>query len=384
MRAGENLVFMEDARKAIALGIASRRNVVEWGPGGHAKSKLVTQVFDELEDQGVSTHIQTLSVDTNVMDLFGGLHPDYVKQHIYDRPRVEDSWIVNADVVCFEEGFDAPPRVLAALKDLLMSRTWRYGNTEIPLRPRCVIILTNHKPSDIADLDPSVSALVERFPISVHVRWNNYHMDSFQAMFKRLEGQTSPNGEFMIPSWDEMVNLDHAPFAEDDYEYLSAVFGTAAEMGVKTAPRTAVFAKEVISAWAALDGHSEIKHEHFDILELLSDIGEAYQEIKERASRQRIVHEERLILTAAAQEVRDLADELEQISDDRPEDPTKEDKKRALSVAKKMTNIESDLKSREKDGGWQDETVDIYKRILNLCESTRKGALEYADLYEEE
>ncbi len=367
---GGKLIGMEHAKIALAAAVASGTNVVFYGPGGHAKSQLVQEAFNYWARQGAHTHIQTLSSQTNNIDLFGGLHPAHVKKYDFSRAYVERSWIALSDVACFEEIFDAPARVIASLKDLLVSRRYRYSGksdfgrirklftdrsqngyytVSIPLRTRSLIGLTNHDPADIAKIDPSVSALVERFPIQVEISWRTYGPKDFQVMFDTLTGELEDANEeeFQIPAWEDVSSGRVATMGPDATQMLSKFLGEATREGVIVSPRMGVYCHSLITSWAGLQNHEEVLEEDFEVLRFVAGFGEVYEKVWDKARYDKLVAEDKQIIEAAKQKAVSIMESVNGKSAER-------EVQKAVTGIGKVTII---LQKRD----WQDTTVDGYR-----------------------
>lgn len=365
------LIYTTDPKRAIAVAVVARLNAMWWGPGGHGKSMLKDEVFEAWEQQGAETMTQAVSIGTNVFDLAGGLHPDYTKQGIYDRPNVEKSWIANADVFCIEEFLDAPPRVMTYLKDILTSRKWRYYDTEVPLRTRSVLGLTNHDPDEIAEEDPSVAALLERFPVRVKMMWPRYSSRDFGAMFDILEGKrVEPmfNG-FAVPDWDVIKGMTPVPLSKNAHRSLTAYLGTAREIGLYVSPRTGVYAKAMIGAWAAIQGKKNATEDEFEILELCVGIEGNHKKIMERIQHSIQVEDDIAFIDG----VRSNAKKILEAIDSMPEGNTAELIKRAQGIRKVAGEVEKHQ--------WQDETADNGDELKHLLKGIEKRALEKCGLF---
>jgi hypothetical protein len=324
----------------------------------------VSEVFDEYERQGAKTGTQTLSINTNVPDLFGGLHPDYVKQGILDRPRFEESHFATADLLAFEEGLDAPPRTLTSLKDLLTRLAWLYRDLTIPLKTRSVVILTNHDPYEIAKTDESVAALMERFPIVVKVYWNTHTQEDFGRMFDSLAGNENSNGEWTMPSWKEITNAKPARIKDAELKFLSLYFETAHREGLRVSPRTAVYAKDAIQHWAYLNGRSVVEHQDFDTLRFIYGLTNTHGAVIEKMNFVVEQHKQEMMLAEFARQTTEYVPANEDDPDEMLEV--------AMACRKAVESI--------KDFRWLDTLVDFSRELCLTIEEYEKTILSELDL----
>ena len=112
----------EDVISILEIALQSKKNVLLYGPGGHAKSMMVDTAMKAL---GVNAFVKSFSEGTTVDDIYGGLDiPAYqngVLKHL-----TQNSFL-NYEVAVFEELFDAPPATLCSLKDTLTAKCFRAG-----------------------------------------------------------------------------------------------------------------------------------------------------------------------------------------------------------------------------------------------------------------
>lgn len=224
------LVHADEVANAIVLGMEAEKNVLLYGPAGHAKSAMVKQLNRTLE---VPAFEFNCSEGTTVDALYGGVDLRALKEENVLRYNTSNSFLAApSSVVVFEEFLDAPPTVLASLKATLTAREFVNGFQRVEMKPRVVIALTNKTPSEISELGPSAHALMERFPIQVEVKWPSYTADDFHLMFEKLAKADPSRG----------IGSMARPLAE--------VIAKACESGHFVSPRTAVHAMDLVRATA--------------------------------------------------------------------------------------------------------------------------------------
>lgn len=355
----ENLIYFEDARTAIAVGLVSRLGVLLYGPGGHAKSRGVDDIMDMWRDGGGICSKQVLSIGTTPLDLVGGGSPEHFQRYIFDRPRVEESWYTQSDVHCFEEFLDLPPRVAAFLKDLMTSRVFRYQNEAIPMRCRLIVGCTNHAPEDIAKQDVSVAALLERFPLQVEVLWPHYTMTDFQAMFRSLDGgaglpsRHKGRTEFQVPEWGAISKVKPIKLDEKTTMTLAAYLAKAISLGAIVSPRTAVYCQSVLGSYAALLGDTQVTGAHFDILRLVTGLKGVHKDVMASLRQEMMAREQEVQLDDAEDAI------------GRAEKMVPSDTAKAMRV----------LRLRLAKVSWVDVNVDRYKAVSKAATDREQVAL---------
>jgi hypothetical protein len=180
----DKFIYAEDIARIVSRALRTGKNVILWGPPGHAKSAMVMAA---LEGLGLREHAYILDFGEGMDEptLWGGLNFKRLHdEHILDF-NPERSFL-NYPVVVFEELFDAPPQVLCALKNTLTAKSLFKSADPFPMRTKVIIACTNKSPAEIAALGESQRALVERFPLQLEVRWPDYSDKSYEQLFDKL------------------------------------------------------------------------------------------------------------------------------------------------------------------------------------------------------
>lgn len=252
---------------ALATALASGKNILLHGPGGHAKSEMVETVLRGL-DLWDATFVESFGEGLTEDTLWGGINLDAMSRpkgaKIEFHP--ENSFLA-AEIALFEEMLDAPSPVLLSLKDTLTRKELRKGNQRFPMRTRIIIACTNHDPSTYVDSDDPADrarqALLERFPIQVKVAWDTYGSQDYLEMYKKH------------PLYDY----------SNTAEKIAEIMAEATTQGHFVSPRSAIHALEIVYANSADRGHNSVTPEDMaDIkcLAGLSNFGEnLVEEIKQ-------------------------------------------------------------------------------------------------------
>lgn len=237
----ESFVFANEVARIIALAIGGKKNMIVYGPGGHAKSAMINEVIRGLnlvED----CFVQFFGEGMDESRLFGGL--DFGK---LEREKVLEYFpersFLNKRIAVFEELFDAPASVLLALKDTLSAKELRNGSQRFQMRTETIIVLTNREPGEISELGAAAHALTERFPLQLDLRWADYSAKSYLSMFEKVARKSK------------------GPVLNGFKAILAEILAKASEEGNFVSPRTAVHAFEVCQTAAALRGSDHVGQE---------------------------------------------------------------------------------------------------------------------------
>ena len=208
----ENFIETDKPSQIISLAIASGKNAILYGEAGHAKSQMVEAAIEGI-GMGDDCFIQSFGEGMTEERIYGGVDLKAVEKEGYVKFMPERSFM-NSGIAIFEELFDAPPVVLLSLKDTLTARELRNGAQRFQMKTICIIALTNRPPSEISELGSAAHALIERFPLQLRVRWDDYKSSRYRSMYSKvlpsapkamkdmmadLIGQASSNGHFISP-----------------------------------------------------------------------------------------------------------------------------------------------------------------------------------------
>lgn len=244
-----NFVFADEVARILALALGGGKNVIIFGPGGHAKSAMISEVvrglglvedcFTQFFGEGMDEARLYGGLD------FGKLEAEKVLEYFPERA------FLNYRIAVFEELFDAPASVLLALKDTLTAKELRNGSQKFPMRTEVVIVLTNREPGEISELGAAAHALTERFPLQLDLRWADYSAKSYLSMFEKVAQKSK------------------GPVMNGFKAILAEILAKASAEGNFVSPRTAVHAFEVCQTAAALRGANHVGQEDLTDLRFL-------------------------------------------------------------------------------------------------------------------
>jgi MoxR-like ATPase len=275
-------------REVFSLALVSGKNFLFSGPGGHAKSEFLNAGYSAIED--VKPFVKSLGQGTSMEDLFGGINLDKLKAPKnatleYDTER---SFMPHR-IVVFEEMFDAPGRVLMALKDVLTARELRNGDQRVPLVTRVIAAATNMSPTDLAASDRSVAALVERFPLQLEVKWSSYTEDDFLELFDvEVCDENKPS-----ITWAEIEQMQEKARSVEVGSIVKKILAyVLAELRTKhkvtISPRTAMMAMQLVSAAAVINGRDKAVADDVRVVQYLPGCQEKLTEILEMIERKQV------------------------------------------------------------------------------------------------
>ena len=260
-------IYSENFARIISLALSGEKNAIVYGPAGHAKSMMTTEIMKGLNlDQNV--FVQFFGEGMDESRLFGGLDFKKLEEDKILEYQPERSFL-NSEIAVFEELFDAPASVLLALKDTLTAGAMRNGAQVFPMKTKTIICLTNKRPSDISDLGPAAHALIERFPLQLELDWPHYTKNDYSALMAKV-GESDPpmNGAADI---------------------LADICARCTEDGNFVSPRTAIHAVEICSTAAKMRGAGEVSIDDLEDLKFIPGMIGMTDGIAERVARAKIV-----------------------------------------------------------------------------------------------
>ena len=184
--------------------LSNEMNVVFYGKGGFGKSEMMGELFGcpELQDR---VFVKSLSEATTEEDLFGGINIKKMTDTGVLEYNCENSF-ANKEIVILEELFDAPARVLAALKDTLTSKEIRNGNQRFPIKTKIIIGLTNKTMDELIE-DDSIEALMQRFAISYKMEYNIDAINTAALVINRYKDISENKLAAIVATIGELPNL---------------------------------------------------------------------------------------------------------------------------------------------------------------------------------
>jgi hypothetical protein len=206
---------MDKTLGALNVGIKTDKNVVLYGPGGHGKSEYATEYLWEKE---IQPYVITFGSGMTPDRLFGGLDIKTYEETGKIEYLVENSFM-NHEFVIMEELMDGADHILEQMKDILSSGYFRNGSQIFQIKTRFIIACTN-KSRDEYMKNPSMKALMERFPLEHQVVWDNYNEASYMALLEKRFGAGSidPIIPFLLQEYSRSGITISPRIALDAYE----------------------------------------------------------------------------------------------------------------------------------------------------------------------
>lgn len=341
-----NFIFTDDVARLLELGFNARKNIIIFGPGGHAKSEMVQAVINGLGLES-ETFFQFFGEGMDESRLFGGLNFKKLEDQKILEYYPEKSFL-NSRVAVFEELFDAPASVLLALKDVLTSRELRNGAQRFSMRTEIIICLTNKQPSEISELGPAAHALIERFPLQLNLQWKDYSSKSYLQLFEKVSSRLK------------------GPCLNGFKAVLAEVLAKATAEGNFVSPRTAVHAYQVCQSSAALRGSDHVDQSDLVDLKFLPGLEGLAQTIEKdlQAAMERAAAEKNLSIVEEKFSI--LCDELANATS-----PIK-----ILQVAKRLTALSDEAASLKATDALSERRKNLRDAIGKKNSEAQAKALE--------
>lgn len=227
--------FVKSAQVAeiLSAGNKSGQNVILYGAGGYGKSEMSTAFLRQIGARKEQITIKSCSVGTSVDDLFGGINMKVLQEE----GRIEynlDYSIFSTPYLILEECFDAPLRVLEALKDTLTSGWVRNGSQQYQIKTKFIIVCTNRSKEELIE-DASSAALMERFPLSLKVEWDSHTWADYEELIQTVFGSIPETVEVLLKYILESIKEDSGkrPPAPRTVVRMVKVFQAAGVAGIK-------------------------------------------------------------------------------------------------------------------------------------------------------
>ncbi|MFA6018123.1 MAG: AAA family ATPase [Patescibacteria group bacterium] len=344
-----SFVFAGEMARILSLAFASKKFVIVFGPGGHAKSEMVKAVIDGLGLDN-ETFYQFFGEGMDESRLFGGLNFRKLEDEKVLEYYPEKSFL-NSRIAVFEELFDAPASVLLALKDVLTSKELRNGAQRFKMRTEVIICLTNKEPGEISDLGPASHALVERFPLQLNLAWADYSAKSYLQLLEKVAPRLG------------------GPVMNGFKGVLAEILANATATGNFVSPRTAVHAFQVCQTAASMRGSDHVEKQDLTDLRFLPGLEGLAETIQKDldVAMERAAAENR-VMTAE----RKLGDLLTSFEDaKRTASPIK-----LLQVAKALQTFGDEASSLKVTDGLTDRRKRIRDTVAEKAGEAQKLALE--------
>lgn len=268
--------------KAILLALVAKKNVIFFGPGGHAKSELARFLIRDL--LGQDAPVKSFGGGTTEESLYGGMDIAELRRSGRQKFLFDGSWM-DREVTIWEELFDAPARVLTSLKNTLTAGRYEADRPEdcYTMDTRSIVALTNLEPAQVSEAGPDVEALVQRFPIQLRVAWDSYESSDFLSLFRTVQGSSLPAGAKDKENLRCLLKEARDRVAKVRVEGMMPVLAemiAKARTQAEISPRTAVHALGLVAASAAIAGREVASKEDLLVLEFLPGMESLAENIK--------------------------------------------------------------------------------------------------------
>lgn len=255
LKATQKYVKSDAMREALSLAMVSGRNVILYGPGGHAKSEMIGSVLEAIN--GCISHTQMCGEGMDEAKLYGGIDLAAVNDVTNPQIRYKTANSFLAwDIVVFEELFDAAVSALKSMKDTMTSGAFRNGEEVVPMNTKLMICATNKEPHEVSELGASAQALVERFPLQLRVAWDSYSAADYLELLTQV-GNFNGNGSVSI-EFAEILRMQEKAkkvvVPNHVQRVLAELIASTVAGGAVVSPRTAIYAVELIKAAASING----------------------------------------------------------------------------------------------------------------------------------
>lgn len=192
-------VFSDKTLGCLETAFITGKNAILYGPGGHGKSELSVEFFQE---KGINPFVLTMGKGMTIDKMLGGIDIKKITEEGKIEYLVENSFM-NHEYVILEEMLDCDESVLEQLKDILSSKCLRNGSQVFPLKTQLVIALTNRDRNDFTKKDTSLMALMERFPLELEVKWETYNEHSYNMLLNTRFGKADELLLFILKTFSE-------------------------------------------------------------------------------------------------------------------------------------------------------------------------------------
>lgn len=228
--------YMESAIDSIYYAIQERQHCLLYGPGGHAKSTVVEEaikLFIGEEAFYRDVFITNCAEDMDSTPIMG--YDDIPALKAGKLVKILDQTVfLKNDYAILEEGLDAPPMLINALKDPLMRGYVCINGACMPNRLKSLFICTNVDPITWAGKDNSRLALLQRFTFSIEVKWPSYDYKAWDGFFKKRKINNPIVAKFAEIAHNEKWEI--SPRSVEKMEKLYATYGINALINFERMP----------------------------------------------------------------------------------------------------------------------------------------------------
>jgi len=235
--------YMESAIDSIYFAIQKKQHCLLFGPGGHAKSTIVEEAIKLFIGEAAfykDVFIANCAEDMDSTPIMG--YDDIPSLKAGKLKKVlDDTVFLKNDYAILEEGLDAPPMLINALKDPLMRGYVCINGTCMPNRLKSLFICTNVDPVKWAGKDNSRLALLQRFTYSIEVKWPSYDYKHWEGFLKKRSIHNP-----IIAKFAEIAHIEKWEISPRSVEKMSGLY---TEFGIQALENFERIPANVLQKW---------------------------------------------------------------------------------------------------------------------------------------
>lgn len=205
-------VFSDNTIDALGVGIRQKKNVLLWGPGGHAKSDLAEAVA-MLYYKSEEVFIGQMGRGATIESLLGYVNVSKMVNGDGSREYNHEASFMSRKIALFDELLDTPAMLLEYLKDILTRKMYCANGTMCyKSQTEVIVACTNRDPIAWAqegtpEDQASKKAFLGRFPIIVEVAWPRYGQMEFTQLFQAIFPDKTQQAKLAVVA--ELVSKSH-------------------------------------------------------------------------------------------------------------------------------------------------------------------------------
>ncbi len=368
-------LFWEAFAEAASLSLATGYPLAVTGSGGNAKSAMMGAILGCF-DKSVTKWVQSLHEEFSADDVFGGI--DFSALTRADNPEkrylIENSMFMS-NIAVLEEGFDARPRALAAMKDVLTSGQIRMGTKQAPVANRWLVVLSNRGTDELSEMGPAIEALAQRF-LTLEQE-DCFSSDSEIRELLRVAQRAGVERPTPLITLGDIEHLqDSTKLVDLDGEttdLLAGLLHQARESGQAISPRSMVRAMVMVKASAALAGRMTATADDLPAIAYIPGTLGVIQELDQEVARKRAITVGRNALDLVRMRYEAAAASYNDCG--KPQSPT-----HFMRVAKTLKAAEQEIDSISCPDSLTSERNNLRKQIADLIIKAQSKALEVTTL----
>lgn len=180
-------VFADQVARDLYSAFQTKRHIILWGPGGHAKSAMAEEAIKLFMPDPSKfyedTYMASCSARMDASPFTGYVDIKKFREEGKHHTVLDDTVFVQSEYAILEEGFDAPDDLLLSLKDGLQRGYICVNGKCVKNKLKSLVVCTNVDPKEWAGEDLSRNALLGRFAFQLKVEWPAYTTKEFGEMF---------------------------------------------------------------------------------------------------------------------------------------------------------------------------------------------------------